>query len=85
MRYTRIPLTIPLRPVAFLLVRLVVVVRLGVVVIPRVPSEERKALVLSLLHLVPARVIRDAVAPRRAVRRRRRHVGELRDNEIYAL
>jgi hypothetical protein len=77
--------TIPLRPIASFRIRLLVVVGLWVVVIPRVPRKDLKARVLGLLSLVPTRVVRDTVAPRRVVRRRRRHIRPRRNLELWSL
>jgi hypothetical protein len=84
-RNITLPPSIHSRPIASLLVRLPVVVRPLVVVIPRVPREDLKTRVISLLPLVPTRVIRDAVAPRWVVRWRRRHIRERCDDELGSL
>jgi hypothetical protein len=84
-RNITLPPSIHSRPITSLLVRLPVVVRLLVVVIPRVPREDLKTRVISLLRLVPTRVIRDAVAPRWVVRWRRKHIRERCDDEFGTL
>jgi hypothetical protein len=78
----------PLRPITPLLIQLLIVVRPQVVIIPCIPHKDRKAWILRLLRLlrlVPARIIRNTLAPRRVVRRRCGHGGERGDPELWSL